>query len=74
MKAIGKRELEFKFHGEKIKNFKYFEMFVFTPCIYTFSMNSYDNHEKYYFTRIFCIAWLFYSFEISWKYGKVNNK
>ena len=73
MKPMGKRKLEIRFYGESIKNFKYFEWFFFTPCFYTLSRNTYNIHERYYFTRTFCVSWLFFTIEVSWKYGKVSN-
>ena len=64
-----------KFHyvGTPIKGWKFFDNFFLWPALYVGSINTYSYGEKYMFTRMISIYFLWFEIGVDIKYGDVDK-
>lgn len=63
------RRLSFKFIGQPIKSWFYFEHFFFLPAIATFNMNDYSYGKKYKYKRVYALYIFWWEFSLEWRHG-----
>ena len=63
------RRLSFKFIGQPIKSWFYFEHFFLLPAIATFDMNDYSYGKKYMYKRVYALYIFWWEFALEWRHG-----